>query len=179
MRFPAPSSLSRPVSLPRPDGSSVVLQLQPLSLGFQRRLRERGIVSPVPPVRVARDSSGKPVRDDSGLAVTMADRHDSDYLLQNELYHQRVAVLAIAESLRSDPDFGFETPAPAEGPAGAWPRYADALFAEMETAGLTAGDLVFLCDAVCRLSNLADQQFEQAQHGFFSPAAAPAIPPPS
>jgi hypothetical protein len=176
MRLPALSP-PQPFTLPRPDGSVLTFRLEPLSLGFQRRLREHGLLPPFPPVRVQRDSSGKLLRDDHGQPLTTPNPQDPAYQRESELYHQRVAVPAIAEALRSDPQFALETPPPRA--TEDWPAYADALFDEMERAGLTAGDLVLLCDAVCRLSNLLDRPLAAAHNRFFSPAPPHETPPPS
>lgn len=158
------SSYQTTFTLPRPNGEHLVVTMQPLSLGFQRRLRERGVVPPSPPARIARDAAGKPIRDDAGQAVTFADEQDRDYLDRLEQYHQRIAVLTVAESLACDPAVTFETPSPAG--ADGWNEYADALFKEMEDAGLTAGDLVQLCTFACRISNLSGGHLQQAQSGF-------------
>ncbi|MEW4528391.1 hypothetical protein [Maioricimonas sp. JC845] len=168
---PAPA-VTRTVTLPRGDGSALTLTIQPLSLGFHRRLRERGIVPPTPPRRVARDAAGKPLRDESGLAVMLADEQDPQYLAEQEQYHHRVALLAVAESLAADPQVRFDAQPPAsDDDAIAWTGYADALGAELEAAGFTAGDLVRLCTEICRLSNLLDEQLAATQAGFSLPAA--------
>jgi len=158
------SSYSSVCELPRPGGEAVMLRMQPLRLGFARSLSERGIVPPEPPVRVARDSAGRPLRDERGQAVTLAAESDAAYQRAMELYHQRVAVLAVAESLEADSEVTFETQRPS-GETG-WIEYADALYAEMEQAGFTAGDLVHLCTCVCRLSNLAGDHLREAGRGF-------------
>lgn len=164
----------RVIQLPRPTGEPLTLTMQPLSLGFHRRLRGRGLVLPSAPHKVARDSSGKPLRDDSGLAVMTADASDADYLNELDLYHQRVAVLAIVESLQSDPQVKFATAPPTANDPHAWIRYADAIFDEMEAAGLTAGDLAHLSNWTCRLSNLIEGDLHKATANFSS--AAPAAP---
>jgi len=155
--------------LPRPNGESVALSLQPLPLGFQRLLVEHGIVPPSPPTRIARDSGGRPMRDDTGAAITIADDQDADYRQALELYHQRVAVIAVAESLAGDPnvEFGIERP---QG-TSPWDLYADALYVGMEEAGLTAGDLLHLCGCACRLSNLSGEHLREAGANFSSAAA--------
>jgi hypothetical protein len=165
---------SRVIQLPRPTGESITLTMQPLSLGFHRRLRSRGLVPPQAPRKVARDSAGKPLRDESGLAVMTSDLGDADYLNEVDLYHQRVAVLAIVESLQSDPHISFTTSAPCTNDLPAWIRYADALFDEMEAAGLTAGDLALLSNWTCRLSNLIESDLQKATTNFSS--VAPAAP---
>ncbi len=165
---------TRVIQLPRPTGEPITLTMQPLSLGFHRRLRSRGLVPPQAPRKVARDSSGKPLRDESGLAVMTSDLGDADYLNEVDLYHQRVAVLAIVESLQSDPHIKFTTPAPSTNDLPAWIRYADALFDEMEAAGLTAGDLAQLSNWTCRLSNLIESDLQKATTNFSS--VAPAAP---
>lgn len=163
------------VTLPRPDGRDWTFRLQPLPLGFHRRLRERGLLPPLPPHRLVRDSTGRPLRDESGLAATSADPQDPQYRADLERYHQRVAVLAVAESLRADPDVAFDAAPPTADDPAAWTAYADALDAELEAAGFTAGDLVLLCNAVCRLSNLLGDHLQRARSTFSSapPAATP------
>jgi len=138
--------------------------MQPLRLGFARGLRECGLVPPEPPLRVARDSAGRPIKDERGQAVMTAVEADADYVRSVEQYHQRVAVLAVVESLEADPDvaFGARRPAGNEG----WGEYADAVYAEMEEAGFTAGDLVHLCSYACRLSNLAGDHLRASARGF-------------
>lgn len=175
---PLRSSTTQTVVLPRPDGSDWTFTIQPLPLGFHQRLRERGIAPPSPPVKVARDSTGRPLRDDSGLAITTADTSDPQFLTDLERYHQRVAVLAITESLRADPHVRFDTPPPKPGVglAGptdlAWPAYADALHAELESAGFAPGDLILLCQHICRLSNLLGDQLQRARANFSPPQIA-------
>ena len=165
-------SPARVIQLPRSSGEPISLSMQPLSLGFHRRLRGRGVVPPQSPRKVARDSAGKPLRDESGLAVMTSDDRDADYLNQLDLYHLRVAVLAIVESLRSDTHVSFQTQPPATNTPEAWTRYADTLFDEMEAAGLTAGDLALLSNWTCRLSNLIEGDMQRASANF-SPAGPP------
>ncbi|MEM1060982.1 MAG: hypothetical protein AAF532_02835 [Planctomycetota bacterium] len=165
---------TRAISLPRADGSSVALTLSPLPLGFHGRLRRRGLIPPRPPVRVARDSSGKPVRDEAGLAVMTADRDDAAYAAEVETYHRRVAVLVVDEALRGDAAVSFEASRPDTDDGGeAWVGYADQLFEELEAAGFAAGDLVLLCDEVARLSNLIDGDVTRARADFSSAAGPP------
>ncbi len=159
-------SPARVIQLPRLGGEPISLAMQPLSLGFHRRLRGRGVVPPQPPRKVARDSAGKPLRDESGLAVMSSDDRDADYLDQLDLYHQRVAVLAIVESLKADPQVSFATSPPTTNTPEVWARYADSLFEEMEVAGLTAGDLALLSNWTCKLSNLIDADLKQATSNF-------------
>ena len=159
--------------LPRSDGSSLTFQLQPLPLGFHQRLRGRGIQPPVPPSKVARDAAGRPLRDAAGQAVTIADSQHPEYVAELERYHQRVAVLALAESLNADPAIAFDTPSPtAASAAPEWARFADALFDELEQSGFTAGDLILFCQEICRISNLLDDHLAAAQANF-------SLPPPS
>ena len=153
------------VQLPRGAGQRPTLTLRPLPLGFSRRLQARGVVPPSPPLKVARDASGKPIRQADGLAAVVPDERDVTYREELELYHQRVAVLAVVEALRGDSNVEFATPA--EAHPGDWRSYADGLYAEMEEAGWVAGDLVWLCQEICRLSNLIDDQLKQAGQHFF------------
>lgn len=150
--------------------------MSPLPLGFHRRLRDLGVVAPQAPVKVARESSGKPLRDGNGLAVMMADERDLAYRSELELYHQRVAVLAVAEALRDDPDVTFDAVPPErtaeKGISSAWLDYADAVYDELGQAGFTDGDLIRLCDEVCRLSNLLDRHLAAARQNFFPPPPA-------
>ncbi len=173
MQFRGQTPLATPtqtVTLPRADGSDWTFTLQPLPLGFHRRLRDRGLCPPTAPQKIARDSHGRPLRDDTGLAVTLADQSDPQYLADLELYHQRVAVLAVVEAFAADPHVHFETPAPSNSERGdAWPGYADAIHRELEAAGFTAGDLIFLCHAISRLSNLLGDHLQQARTNFSSP----------
>lgn len=158
------SSYSSVCELPRPAGGAIALRMQPLRLGFARSLGERGIVAPEPPLRVARDAAGRPLRDERGQAVMMSAEADAGFARSLELYHQRVAVLAVAESLEGDPEvaFGAQRPPGDDG----WIEYADAIYVEMEEAGFTAGDLVHLCTFACRLSNLAGDHVRESARGF-------------
>ncbi|MCA9053855.1 MAG: hypothetical protein KDA75_08460 [Planctomycetaceae bacterium] len=157
------------MTLPRPDGEAWIFTVQPLSLGFHRRLREHGVTAPFAPVRLARDSAGRPLRDAAGVVVTTTDAADPQFVEQLEQYHQRVAVLAVAEALQVDPQVSFEArPPAADAPYGAWCDYADALYAELESAGFSAGDLILFCDAIARLSNLIGDHLQQARSNFSS-----------
>ena len=166
-----------PFPLPRPSGPPLVLLLEPLPLGFHEQLSARGIVPPVPPSRVARDSVGRPLRDEAGQVVLQVDAADAAFRQAREQYHQRVAVLMLYQAVQHDEAITFDTSPPAETSATAdeWPRFADDLYAELQQAGLTAGDLILLCQEICRLSNLLDDHLRQAHQSFFSPpqAAAP------
>ncbi len=155
---------SRQVELPRPDGSSVMLRLQPLPLGFHRQVKKQGILAPLPPARIARDSSGRPLRDERGVAIMLEDEHDKTFLEEWELYHQRLAVLIVAKALEVDPTVEFETVHPNQ--LDDWTEYADELYAELEAAGFSAGDLIYLCEEVCRMSNLAGEHLSQATTDF-------------
>jgi hypothetical protein len=160
------------VQLPRPAGDGPLLTLQPLPLGFARRLSAHAVQPPLPPVRIARDPQGKPLRQANGQAVTLADETDADYRRERELYGQRVAVLAVATALEADPHVRFETDATAYPQD--WRPYADALLNELEQAGWTAGDLAWLCQAVCRMSNLLDQHLPESAADF--PSGGPTVP---
>ncbi|MCA9081441.1 MAG: hypothetical protein KDA58_12835 [Planctomycetaceae bacterium] len=171
-----PTQLTTPCVLRRAAGDQLTLQLRPLPLGFHRRLRERNIVPPAPPLRVARDSNGRPIKDTQGHAVTLSDPHRPEYLAQLEAYHHRVAILSLAEALSDDPEIRFETLCPNDAAnttaSDQWLAYADALAEELETAGFTAGDLIRLCQEICRLSNLFDDHI-QTQAANFSSATPP------
>lgn len=158
------------VQLPRPQGTGPTLVLSPLPLGFQRRLRGQGLRPPVAPTRVARDPQGRALRQANGQAAVIVDEQDPDYLQSYELYHQRVAVLSIVEALRHDPEVEFDTRA--EDFPDDWPSYADQVYAELEAAGWTAGDLVWLCTHICQLSNLLEAHLEETAADFSSAAGA-------
>jgi hypothetical protein len=167
------NSYRHPFSLPRVGDEPLAMQLQPLPLGFHQRLRERGIQPPTTPLKIARDSSGKPLRDGQGNALTLAETQNPEYLLELERYHQRVAVLALAQSLEGDQHVGFDTPVPSGTDGQVWIRYANALLHEMEAAGFTAGDLLLLCREISRISNLLDEQLTQAQANFSPSGPSP------
>lgn len=150
-------------SLSRPSGTILEFTLTPLRLGFHQRLRQRSIILPAPPTKIARDSSGKPLKDNSGKALIVPDATNAQHQNEVELYHQRVAVLSLVESLRTDPNIEFETPVPTSSD---WTTYADDIFTELESAGFSAGDLIHLCQEVCRISNLLDQHLTSAQANF-------------
>jgi len=159
----------RRVELPRGDGAVWGLTVSPLPLAFHRRLRERGIVAPRRPTRVARDSSGKPLRDHQGLAVLVPDAESGEYLTALDLYNQRVAALVLVEGLRADESLQFETALPHVD--GDWLGYADGICDELERAGWSAGDVGLVCEHVFRVSNLLDDHVRESA-GNFSPAAA-------
>ena len=162
------------VTLVRGDGATLSLLVRPLPLGFHRRLRSCGLVPPQAPVRVAREAGGSPLRDAHGQAVTFKDESDAAHLAAVELYHQRVAVLAVAEALKGDADVEFASRPPMETvtDVAAWSSFADALFNELEAAGFTAGDLTQLCGLICRMSRLLDEHLRDARGNFSSAGVA-------
>ncbi|WP_013627464.1 hypothetical protein [Rubinisphaera brasiliensis] len=158
------------VLLPRPDGSVWSLTLRPLRLGFPQWLKERGLQPPTAPVTLLRDSQGRPLRDSDGQALTQRNEQSADYLLAVERYHQRLATMMVWEALQADDTVEFDTPRPDD--AGDWLAFADAILNELIQAGFAAGDLIWLCEQVAVLSNLAGDQLRQARSAFFPPAAA-------
>ena len=93
----------------------------------------------------------------------LEDEHDETFLEEWEQYHQRLAVLIVAKGLEVDPAVDFETPIPT---GNNWAEYADQLFTELEEAGFAAGDLIYLCEEVCRMSNLAGEHLAQTTTDF-------------
>lgn len=164
--LPLQSTTLSTFQLRRACGDPLPMRLRPLSLGFHQRLRSRGIQPPQAPIRIARDSVGKPLRDAHGLVLTLEDERQPEHVAELERYHQRVAVLAVAEAIAEDPHLCFDSSPPADNAASSWQGYADALFAEMEGAGFTAGDLVLLCREICRMSNLIEDDLAAAQANF-------------
>lgn len=162
------SNYIKPYSLERADGTTLLFQLSPLPLGFQVNLRRFGIVPPVAPLKVARDSGGKPLRDPAGHALTYPDPGNREYLTDVERYHQRVAILAVVEALRNDPQIVFESqkPQPSSETESSWIEYADAIFREFEDSGITIGELTALCDEIGSLSHLIDRQIAETQKNF-------------
>jgi hypothetical protein len=156
--------------LRRGDSEPLAVRLNPLPLGFHQRLRRIGIIPPQAPLKIARDSNGKPVRDARGQVVTVQDGHHPDYLNALDEYHRCVGVLAIAESLKGNADLRLESVPPAGEMKDEWISFVSAVLAEMEQAGFTAGDLPLLCREICRLSNLLDDQLGAAQANFSSAA---------
>lgn len=157
------------VKLPRDGGESIELTLQPLPLGFHRQLKLRGISQPCPPRKVARGSDGRPMRDDDGLAVLMADIDDEKYLDAMEEYHQRVAVMVVWEALKADDRIEFDSDVP--GDNGNWVEFVDSVWNEIQQAGWTAGDLIWLCDQVSSMSNLSGDHLRKSRADFFSKRA--------
>lgn len=141
------------------------VRLRPLALGFQRRMKERGVVPPCPPRTVVRDSHGRAIKDERGQAVLMVDEAEPGYLAAVEEYHERLAVLMIAESIEGV-TFTAERPTDDAG----WSAYADAVAAELAAAGLTAGDFVRLCRGVCEASRMSEGSLDVAADAFFSSA---------
>ena len=159
-------------NLPRHGQPAITFKLAPLPLGFHQKLKRRGITPPQPPAKVARDSTGKAVRDANGQVVTIPDVNQSDYLNASELYHQRVAILSLFESLRNDNNVSFEAKSPTTESAADWEKFADTLFDELQQAGLSCGDLLKLCAGICRISNLLDDHIQEARANFSSPLVA-------
>ena len=153
----------------RMDGSEHELTLTALPLAFGTWLRERGIIQPDPPVRVARDAQGKPIRDAQGQAVVTEDRHDRDYLLRLEAYQQRLAMLVLWQATRDESQLTWETPTP--DVHGDWLSFADDLFEELEQAGVTMGEVTWLCEEATSHSSLVTQAVADRRADFF-PAAS-------
>lgn len=160
----------RTVLLPRPDGSTWALTIRPLRLGFSQWLRERGIVPPTAPVKPMRDSQGRLMRDAEGLVLMQRDEADAAHALALDGYHQRLATLLVWEALRDDATLEFASQPPEAG--GDWRDFADALTSELAEAGFTAGDILWLCEEIAALSNLAGSHAEGGQGRFFGGVTA-------
>jgi len=149
----------RAVEWRRVDGVVVPLRIRPLRLGFRERWAGWGIVPPEPPRRVVRDSQGRLVRDEQGLAVLTADEIGPAYRAACERYQARVAGLLVAEGLCGGVAIHAEAPRP--GDEGA--SYADAVLAELDDAGFSAGDVLWLCDEILRLSRLGGEHLSREE----------------
>ena len=163
------------IHLPRHDGTNLSLTLRPLPLGFYRQLRDRGLLPPVPPTRIARDPQGRPLRDAKGQVLTIPNELDDAYRTAVEHYHQRVAVLAIAEALTGASDVTFDTMPPTADDSSreSWEAYADRLHDELEAFGLNVGDFLTLTHEVCRISGLVEQHTAEAVATFSSGPSVP------
>lgn len=172
MQFLDQSASSVPtarVRLPRPDGDGPWLTISALPLGFLRQLRQHQVCLPTAPLRAARDSEGRVLRDPQGQVSVHADERDPGHQAALELYHQRMAVLAVHSGLRGDHQVRFET-LPESYPTDS-NAFADRLLEELEEAGWSAGDLRWLCEQICRLSNLLPDAVRGAGARFFSVAS--------
>ena len=163
--LPLTNQYTKTVALPRPEGLEFTVTIQPLPLGFHTQLAKHHIIPPSPPTRIARDNQGKPIRDEQGLAILVPDQQTPEFLTESEQYHQRVATLIIYQALKADSALEFETPPPTTEDHRI---FADHLFAELQAAGWTSGDMIFLCQQIAELSNLSDKQLQQSHDHFFS-----------
>ena len=161
--------LTHTITLPR-DAGDLVVTLQPLPLGFHRRLLARGLAPPEPPTVVARDARGQVVRDDRGLAVLQASAYDAAYLASKASYEERLAVLMLRECLTDDALLIDPLPAESAG-AETWATFADQQLAALSKQGVTAGEFVRLCRGVSEASGLIDASYDRAVDGLFPPAA--------
>ena len=144
----------------RGDGAEVGLVIRPLRLGFRERWAGWGIVPPEVPRRVLRDGQGRLVRDEQGLAVLVADGQGPGYRAACERYQARVAGLLIAEGLAGGGvTIQAQVPAVGEEATG----YADAVLGELEAAGFSAGDVLWLCDEILRLSRLGGEHLAREE----------------
>jgi hypothetical protein len=149
----------------RGDGGEHEVTVTALPLGFGVWLRQKGIVQPEVPVRVARDAQGKPMRDASGQAVVREDRSDASYVASVEQYQQRLAMLVLWQGLKDDPQVSWETVEPAVD--GDWVAFADQLFEELEQAGVTMGEVVWLCEEITNFTNQVTLRVEETRADFF------------
>lgn len=154
----------RSVEIRRPEGA-LHLTVQALTLGFESLLASRGVRRPVVPRRVARDSRGLVVRDESGQAVLIPDDRDENYQHQLEEFARRTVCLEVIEGLAADPSVQFEAGPPAED--GDWAGYADAVYQELADAGFSDGDLLALVRGIHAASNLISDQIADEQNRFF------------
>lgn len=155
----------------RGDGSAYEIVVSPLPLGFGVWLREKGLVQPEVPVRVARDAQGKPLRDAQGQAVVREDRADAAHLASVERYQQRLAMLVLWRGLQGESRFVFETPTP--GDEGDWLAFADRLFNELDAAGVTMAEVVWLCEAITSQAGPTSQRVLEQRADFFPAASSP------
>ena len=171
---PSPSLPVHPVELT----NGRVVSVRPLPLGVHRRLLERGVVPPQPPQRVCRDSQGRVMRDERGLAVVDESPHEPRYLAERARYDERVAALLLAESLVNPAAVFDEWPTPPTASssrsghaADDWLAYADAVLASLGRSDVTAGDFLRLCEAMQHVSGLSGASLDAAGDALFPTAA--------
>lgn len=157
---------SKEVEVLRPDGSHWRLKLQPLSLGFPQWLHERGVLPPAIPTKVSRKDGGKIKRDAGGRVQFEQDISQADFQLELSKYQMRVALLAIWQGLQAEATLQFESAVPS-GLSG-WLAFADQIGNELEEAGFTLQDILFLCEHIHQFQDHVSEHLQESRQRFFS-----------
>lgn len=149
------------------NNSETPLKLSALPPGYDDLMAERGLhTRPVPPLKWAKEASGKVKRDPvTGQGVQEPNYDDPEYIKKASAYYRRRGALTLAAGLRES-DVQFDAQPPVDNNPAAWLEYADALAAEVYDPehGFTEAEVLALIDHIQKLACVL--KVEEAQNSF-------------
>ena len=136
---------SKPVTFKLADGTEMAVLLTAVPLGWREKIaRIKTFALPDVPREVLKTANGKVQRGEDGLAVTVENENDPEYLAKLAQIGLRLKAVRVREMLRYDPTVEFESVQPEGEDADKWASFADSLIHEFTEFGLTEGEMTWL-----------------------------------
>ncbi len=152
------------LTLVKKSGEDITLQFRSLPLNFTDEVNKE-IPSPIPKTTdYLKDRRGRPVRDpDTGKPIMLTDEDSPEFKQSLSKANRRQTTLMLFEALKEDSAVEFENKREDFPSISAW---ADAIYEELNTAGFSVGDLAAMISFMMELSNIKEEELEEARADF-------------
>jgi len=165
----APGLLRGQVSIQRPDGQTLTLELTALPHGYDDQVRD-WIPDPAPPAKgVLIDDKKRIVRDAAGRPLPNYQFHDPGYRAALRRQATRRAALILVKGLETDAKVHFDSVAKGSSPEDIAER-ADGILRELDEWGLSEGDVLAILEGIRQLSGMTEERLEAVREGFLREA---------
>lgn len=148
-------------------GKDVTLKVSALPFGWREKIEATGAIDvPAPPKYILRKPDGRPEKGTDGIVLQGRNEDDPEYVKARNASDSRRLALRLAEHLRDEPAVEFEAKPPVTKDKDAWVAYADAIYAEVTSSGLTESEIGLILQA----GNMAslDVDVEKVSEDFLS-----------
>jgi len=150
------------VSIQRPDGHTLTLELAALPHGYDDQVRD-WIPDPAPPAKgVLIDEKKRIVRDAAGRPLPHYQFHDPGYRAALRRQATRRAALILVKGVEPDKRVAFEAKLDGDNHEA----YADAILRELDEWGLTEGDVLAILEGIRQLSGMTEERLEAVRESF-------------
>lgn len=140
-------------------GDSVTLTLTAVPLGWRDRIQKiKTFEIPEAPREPLKNSSGKIVKGEDGLALVVRNDGDPAYVAKLAKIGLRLKTLKVYELLRNDPQVKFDAKEPEGDEDAEWSMFCDEIIEELKAFGITEEELNIIEAVGDKLSTRIDME---------------------